>query len=239
MTSKKILEIACFNLESALIAQAAGADRIELCENYDVGGNSPSVKNITTARERITIPLHVIIRPRPEDFGDPFLLSPAHDFNYNEIEIQWMIQYIRICRFTGMDGIVFGALTKEKEIDITVCTLLIEAADSMPLTFHRAIDQCADMEKSIRQLIDLGVKRVLTSGGRNNAAENSDRIRLLQTKFGKEIIIMPGGGLRSSNIHSLISTGCNEFHTSAITGTARLANVHEIKKLKQFLTAGR
>ena len=83
MTSKKILEIACFNLESALIAQAAGADRIELCENYDVGGNSPSVKNITTARERITIPLHVIIRPRPEDFGDPFLLSPAMQIHWH------------------------------------------------------------------------------------------------------------------------------------------------------------
>jgi copper homeostasis protein len=222
MPASKLLEIACFNLESALTAQKSGADRIEFCEDYKNGGVSPSVEKIDKAREKIVIPLHVIIRPR------------AGNFVYSEMEIQWMMQYILFCQHAGIDGIVFGALTDQKEIDINVCSRLIECAGNMSLTFHRAIDETSDIERSIQQLIDLKIHRVLTSGGRSNVIDGISEIEQLHSKFGKKIIIMPGGGIRSSNINKLLATGCREFHSSAIM-EGENADAEEIEMLGNHL----
>jgi copper homeostasis protein len=243
MASAK-LEIACFNIESAVIAQNAGADRIELCENYEAGGYSPSVQNIQQAREKIKIPLHVMIRPRPNDFDHPFVLSAPDAFNYPEMEIQWMIQYILLSRLHGVDGVVFGVLTAEKEIDVKICSRLIEVAcdrfknfkNSLSVTFHRAIDECRDIEKSIQLLIDLGVQRVLTSGGKKTALEGMNTIKKLQDRFGDKIIIMPGGSIRSSNIDKIKTSGCIEFHSSAIVHNTGLADAEEVRKLKSLAT---
>lgn len=233
--SKKLLEIACFSLESAVIAQSAGADRIELCEDYSSGGHSPSLEEIKKTRKLIKIPLHVMIRPRPTDFSELFPLSDPHEFNYSEMEIQWMIGYTIACQLEGIDGIVFGALTKQKEIDTQVCSRLIEVAQNMSLTFHRAIDDCANIKTGIENIISLGFHRVLTSGAKPNAMEGLQTLTQLQKDFGDKITIMPGGGIRSGNIKNLLDTGCREFHSAALKGNEITPDPSEIEKIKSLL----
>ena len=225
-TLSKILEIACFNLESALIAQNSGADRIELCTNYTMGGLTPSHTNILDAQKQIQIPVHVIIRPH------------AQGFVYSDSEIAKMKNDILFCKENKIDGIVFGILTSEYEIDINICKELISLAKPMSLTFHRAIDECKNVEKSIEQLIELGFDRVLTSGGKNNCVEGLEILKILQTKFGSKIIIMPGGGIRSSNINEVLNNSyCNEFHSSALLANDLIANSLEIKFMKEILNS--
>jgi copper homeostasis protein len=220
---EKILEIACFNLESALIAQSSGADRIELCEDYEQGGITPSEDLVIEVRNRIKIPIHVIVRPR------------GGDFIYSEKELEEMKQSISFCKKNNVDGVVWGILTRNKEINIEANKLLIKAARPMSITFHRAIDICPDLDTAIRNLIDLKVDRVLTSGLAISAEEGIPELKRIQNEFGKKITIMPGGGLRSSNIKQLLETGCHEFHSSAITHTKDLADGSEIKGLRLFL----
>ncbi len=222
----KILEIACFNLESALISQNSGADRIELCTNYTMGGLTPSHAKILEAQKQIQIPVHVIIRPH------------AKGFVYSVSEIAQMKNDILFCKENKIDGIVFGVLDSVNEIDINICKALISLAKPMLLTFHRAIDECNNIEKSIEQLIELGFDRVLTSGGKNNCVEGLEILKKLQNKFGNKIIILPGGGIRSSNINEIINTtGCNEFHSSTLLVNDLIANSQEIKSMKEILNS--
>lgn len=223
MQKSKILEIACFNPESALIAQSSGADRIELCENYREGGLTPSQKTILEVRHKIQIPLHVIIRPR------------SGNFVYSVPEIEEMKRSILFCKEHKIDGIVFGVLTEEKEINKFICGELIELTKPMSLTFHRAIDQCINLENTIEELIQMGVDRVLSSGGKSNALEGLFELKKLQEKYGEKIIIMPGGGIRSSNMKELLKSGCKEFHSAALIPGEEIASVAEIKALGQFL----
>lgn len=221
---KRTLEIACFNLESALLAQEAGANRIELCENYLAGGITPSFFLIEEARKKIKIPLHVIIRPR------------AGNFVYTEQELDEMKKSILYCQNQGIDGVVFGVLTSKGEINGRDCKELINLAKPMSVTFHRAIDFCKEMETAIKLLIELGVNRILSSGGKQNAYEGAVYLNQLNQNFGTKIVIMPGGGIRSSNLGELISsTVCSEFHSAAITNESEIADKEEILRLKQLL----
>ena len=222
MPAAKVLEIASFDIGSALIAQKSGADRIELCVDYKNGGISPSEQTVLQAREKIIIPLHVIIRPR------------SGNFIYSEKEIQWMKDYILFCRQTRVDGIVFGVLDKNNEVDVDVCSQLLSCAGNMSLTFHRAIDETKNISSSIQQLIGLNIHRVLTSGGKSDAIAGASRVGELQSAFGNKIIIMPGGGIRSSNIGKLLATGCKEYHSSAIV-EGETADAKEIELLKRHL----
>lgn len=225
MLQEKVLEIACFSLESALIAESAGADRIELCVNYEVGGISPTKEMVDIVRQKIKIPIHVIVRPR------------AGNFIYSDLEKAWLLEYSLFCKQSGADGIVIGALTEKNEIDVNSFDWLSEVSDTLSITFHRAIDQCKVLDKSLEQLINLGVNRVLTSGGKGNAADNVSKLKQLQTDFGDSLTMMPGGGIRSFNIKSVLESGCKEFHSAALTGNSPLADAQEIKKIKQLLTA--
>lgn len=233
--SKKLLEIACFGLEPALIAQLAGADRIELCEDYSSGGFSPTLDEVKKARKLIKIPLHVMIRPRPADLTGLLPLSGPKGFYYTEKEIQWMTGFTTACQLEGIDGIAFGALTKQKEVDGHACSRIIEAAKNMSLTFHRAVDDCVDMRAAMAQIVSLGFHRVLTSGGKANAPEGLQTLTQLQKDFGNKIIIMPGGGIRSDNIKNILNTGCKEFHSAAITGNVIAPDPREIEHIKRFL----
>ena len=222
----KILEIACFNLESALIAQNSGADRIELCTNYTMGGLTPSHVKILEALKQIQIPIHVIIRPH------------AQGFVYTVSEIAQMKKDVLFCRENKIDGIVFGVLDSKNEINLKACKELISLAKPMSLTFHRAIDECSNIEHSIGQLIELGFDRVLTSGGKNSCVGGLETLKLLQDKFGNKIIIMPGGGIRSSNINEILNnSGCTEFHSSAILVNDEITNSQEIKFMKEILNS--
>ena len=223
-TSHNILEVACFDAESCFIAEQAGADRIEFCSDYSGGGVTPLRDNISIVKKSLNIPLHVIIRPR------------AGNFVYSRGEIDVMKRDILFCKEHQVDGIVLGVLNPDNTVNQQTSKELVEIAKSMSLTFHRAIDACADTEKALEEIIDLGFHKVLTSGGKQSALEGLENLSHLQKKFGRQITIMPGGGIRSQNIAQLAaSTGCREFHTAAITKAGGQLDPEELKSIIRHL----
>lgn len=219
-----LLEIACFSAEAAIIAEAGGAQRIELCKNYCVGGLTPDPESISGVKENCSIPVHVIIRPR------------AGNFVYSKNEFFQIREAIEICSKLKVDGVVFGALNQQNEIDIPACKSLINAAGNMSVTFHRAIDNCINLERGIEDLIQLGIKRVLTSGGKPTALEGLQTITSLQKNYGNQIVIMPGGGVRASNVLKIArESGCTEFHSAAMKVGSELPSRNEIARLHHAL----
>jgi copper homeostasis protein len=205
MTKDKILiEIAAFTPEAALLAYQAGADRVELCSGYSEGGLSPAASAIQVIRDKIQIPLHVMIRPR------------VGDFVYTLLEKEIILAEVAFCRKTGADGVVVGALTADGTIDKPFLQEIMAAAGPLPVTFHRAFDLCINMEASLENLIDCGVARVLTSGGRQTAIEGMQAIHALVNSADNLIVILPGGGLSPGNIRAFVhQTGVTEVHLSA------------------------
>ena len=199
------LEICVDNIESAIAAQNAGADRIELCNNLPEGGTTPGSGTICSARNNLTIGLHVIIRPR----GGDFLYSdPDYDIMRREIDI---------CGECGVNGIVLGILESGGAIDVERTAKLIELARPMSATFHRAFDMCNDPFKSLEDVIACGADRLLTSGQKNKAEEGIDLINLLIVQADNRIIIMPGSGINQSNIENIAKlTGAKEFHLTGL-----------------------
>ena len=196
-----LTEICIDSVDSALTAQAAGADRVELCDNLTEGGTTPSFGMIATVRSNIDISLNVIIRPR------------GGDFLYNDIEYDVMRRDIDICGESGVNGIVIGILTADGRIDLERTSRLVECARPMSVTFHRAFDLCADPFAGLEAVIAAGADRLLTSGLKNKAADGAGLIAELVNKAGKRIIIMPGSGIKSTNIALLAQiTGAHEFH---------------------------
>lgn len=200
----KILEICAGSVESAIAARDGGAQRIELCAALEVGGVTPSAGLIVEARKVNGLTLNVIIRPR------------GGDFLYNEYEVACMEEDIRTCRSLGVDGIVIGALTAEGDIDSAACQRLINAAEGMSVTFHRAFDMCRNPQKALEELIALGCHRVLTSGQAATAQTGIPLLKELVKQADNRIIIMPGCGVNSNNAAKILqATGANEIHASA------------------------
>jgi copper homeostasis protein len=215
-----LLEVACFNLESCLIAQRSGAKRVELCENYSVGGITPHEELISKARKELEIDLFVMIRPR------------EGNFIYSEIELEEMRSQIEFCKEEKCDGIAFGILTEKNKVDVEACKELVELAKPMECTFHRAFDEIKNSEEALENIIRCGFSRILTSGKGSAAQNGIEAIQRLIHKANKRIIIMPGGGIRSSNISELLHrTVATEFHSAAITGKSEMADASEIKKM--------
>lgn len=201
---KSLLEIAVFSFEAALIADKAGADRIELCSAYAEGGLTPSLGTIRFVKEHVKCPVFVMIRPR------------GGNFYYNEMEIEVMKHDIEHCREIGVDGIVFGVLDKDFGINEKVVSELVNLCKPLPVTFHRAFDNCHDPVQALEILIACGVKRILTSGQKSSASEGVELIAELNQKANGRIIIMPGAGINPGNISELKKqSGCHEFHASA------------------------
>lgn len=225
ISSNKLLEIACFNIESCLLAQDAGADRIEFCADYSLGGITPQHHDILKAKQLLHIPLHIIIRPR------------GGDFVYSNEEIEIMKNDILFCKQNHINGVVFGVLNQNKKIDNQINKELVELAGDMSTTFHRAIDECDDIKEGITDIISLGFNRVLTSGGKQNAIEGIKVLKSLQEEYNKNISIIPGGGIRSSNVKEVIQqTNCTEYHSAAITTKTDIVNSEEVKQLKTMLS---
>lgn len=155
MSTRLTLEIASNSLASALAAQAGGADRIELFDNLAEGGTTPSFASIAIARERLSIPLFVLVRPRPGDF------------HYDALETELMLRDIAQCRALGCDGVVIGALDAQGNVDLPLCRELVQAAGPLQVTFHRAFDAARDLPAALEQVVGLGCQRVLTSGARS------------------------------------------------------------------------
>lgn len=201
---KFILEICVESLQTALEAMLAGAGRIELCSSLSEGGITPSHGLIAKAAEKLKIPVHVIIRPR------------GGDFLYNSLEFEIMKADIEFCRSLGIPGIVTGILNSDGNVDVARTKELVMLASPMKVTFHRAIDMCADPFRALEDVIRTGATRILTSGCRNKAEDGAGLIAELVRRATGRIIIMPGSGLNESNIGSIArTTGASEFHMSA------------------------
>ncbi|MGY8563174.1 copper homeostasis protein CutC [Paracidovorax citrulli] len=204
--ARHTLEIASNSVASALAAQQGGADRIELFDNLAEGGTTPSHGSIAVARERLQIPLFVLIRPRPGDF------------RYDALETEIMLRDIAQCRQLGCDGVVIGALDAAGDIDVPLCRDLVAAAGPLGVTFHRAFDAARDLPAALEQVIALGCQRVLSSGGQASAQAGSDMLARLVTQAGDRLAVMAGAGISPENITDIATTtGCRELHASAKT----------------------
>ena len=205
MSPAPILEIAANSLSSAWAAQQGGASRVELCAALELGGVTPSAGTILRVRDRLSIPLHVLVRPR------------AGDFVYSRDEHMTMLADIAHCAAAGCDGVVVGALTESGDVDVERCRELVAAAEGMlDLTFHRAIDVCRDPLRALEDIIALGFHRVLSSGAAASAVAGTDNLRRMIGQAAGRIAVMPGAGIDASNVVALMrATGAREFHASA------------------------
>lgn len=215
-----ILEIAVFDIEGAIVAEKAGANRIELCVSYSEGGISPSHGSIKWAAENIKIPVFVMIRPR----GGSFI--------YTEEEIEIMKNDIAFCRDIGVDGVVFGILDDSGNVHVKNCTALIETAGNMQLTFHRAFDRVVNPIQAIEDIISCGFHRILTSGQENTAEQGIENIKQYIKTADDRIIIMPGSGINENNlleIHRQLDL--EEYHASVLARNTESAEVNSLKGL--------
>ncbi|MBI5541487.1 MAG: copper homeostasis protein CutC [Bacteroidia bacterium] len=203
---KAITEVVVFSVEGAIDAQKGGAQRVELCENSQEGGTTPSIGTVAVTRKCLNIKLFVMIRPR----GGDFLYSP------NEYEA--MQTDIENYKKLDIDGFVFGILKSNGDVDTHRCKMLVELAKPIPVTFHRAFDRTSNPEKALEDIISCGFERILTSGLKQSAADGANMIAKLIEQAKGRIIIMPGGGVRKENVIEIKQkTGAVEFHTSART----------------------
>jgi copper homeostasis protein len=222
---KPLLEIAVFNLPSALDAAAAGADRLELCENPAEGGTTPSFGTLEMVRNKINIPVFPIIRPR------------GGDFLFSEEEFEIMQKDIIACKALQFEGVVIGVLLADGQIDTRQTKQLVNLAYPMEVTFHRAFDRCQDPLKALEQLINCGCNRILTSGQVPNAWDGKELIRDLVSLAQDRITIMPGSGVRKENIAALVSfTKVKELHSSARKTVSTRMN-YEKDSMQENLTS--
>lgn len=204
-TTDIILEICANSAQSCVEAEAGGAARVELCAAIPEGGTTPSYGEIRTAQALTSsIDINIIIRPR----GGDFLYTPA--------EVQAMLYDIEMAKDLKVNGLVFGCLTKEGDVDVDLLERLMAAASPLPVTFHRAFDACRDPLTALEQIIACGCERILTSGQQPDAVQGIPLIKELVKRAAGRIVIMPGCGVRENNIaHIAVETGAGEFHTSA------------------------
>ena len=243
MSLRLSLEVCAFNVQSCIIAERVGAIRAELCDNPVEGGTTPSFGAIKQAREKISIELYPIIRPR------------AGNYFYDDEEFSIMQKDILLCKELGCDGISVGIQLQNGSIDIERMKRIVEWAYPLGVTCNRVFDAAPDTFKALEEIIECGCERVLTSGQQSAAPEAIALLTKLVEQSSNRIIIMPGAGVRSSNIEQLISTGAAEFHTSArrinlntvthqnpaITdiGNPVIADEEELKKIVMILNKGR
>lgn len=204
MSRPVVLEICVDSVDSALAAQAGGADRVELCTALFEGGLTPSAGLIEIVRDRVKLGVAVMIRPR------------GGDFCYTDDEVSVMESDIVLAKELGADAIVLGLLNPDGTVDTARTRRLMDMARPLPVTFHRAIDMARDPFEALDALLGLGVDRILTSGQERSAVEGMDLIADLVRRAGDQTIIMPGGGVTERNIEKILRhTGAREIHGSA------------------------
>ena len=211
-----VVEACVDTVDGARVAEAGGADRVELCAGLVEGGTTPSVGAIALARERLSIPVFAMVRPR------------SGDFLYSEDELTVIRRDIAAAASAGADGVVLGVLTPDGRVDARALRELVALARPMSVTFHRAVDLTRDLEESLDTLIDAGVDRVLTSGGAATAAEGAATIASLVARAGDRIVVMAGGGITESSAARVVAeTGVREIH---VRGSSRLTSPMEYKR---------
>lgn len=204
----RLLEICVETVEAAVAAERGGAHRIELCANLAVGGITPSVEMMCATRKRIQLPIFAMIRPRKGDFV------------YPDDEFEAMKQAIRVAKESGMGGLALGVLEKDFQVDVKRTLALVELARPLPVTFHRAFDECRDLWQSLEDVIQTGATRLLTSGGKPKAPAGAEIIKKLIIQTGNRITVMPGSGIHAGNVARLAAeTDAREFH-AGLSGVA-------------------
>ncbi|MGP9837170.1 copper homeostasis protein CutC [Arthrobacter sp. 179] len=207
-TGRLALEIAVQDPRGADVAAALGADRVELCSALVTGGLTPSlglvdaVLEATAGHEDF---VHVLVRPR------------GGGFRYDGSEVEVMECDIRMLRELGVAGVVIGALDGSNRVDLDAMRRLMDAAEHLEVTFHRAIDTCAQPVAVLEQLLELGVGRVLTSGGASRSVDGLEQLTRLAAVADGHIQIMAGGGVRIEDIHAVAGSGVDAVHLSART----------------------
>ena len=200
---KKIIEVCASSVQSALNAQKAGAQRVELCGGYEIGGITPSPSTIQKTRELLEIDVFVLIRPR------------GGDFCYSKLEMEIIKEDILFCKKNNIDGVVIGMLEKDGTINFNQLKELVELAYPMQVTFHRAFDRATDPFLALEKIIEAGVQRILTSGQKATAFEGRFLLRELVKKANNRITILAGAGINRDNILNIAKVSkTNEFHLS-------------------------
>ncbi len=210
-----LVEVCANSLESALNAEKAGADRIELCSELAVGGITPSYGLLQKVKENVSIPVHVLIRPR------------SGDFTFSDDEFEIVEKDIALCRDLGFEGIVSGVLYEDLRLDINRTSKLKEAAGPMKFTFHRAFDWIVEPFKALEELEDMGVDYILSSGQQKSALEGLAFLETLHQKT-TSCKIMPGSGIRPDNIVQFADIGFGAVHLSAVKFTRTLREIPKV-----------
>ena len=201
--SSILLEAPVFNVQAAMEAAQQGIDRLELCANFPEGGETPSAGMLRFLKSELDLPIFVMIRPR------------GGDFVYSSKELLVMKHDIQLLGDLGADGFVFGVLDAQGIVNESACEFLLRAAGSKPCTFHRAIDASANLQDSLKKIMQLGFQRVLTSGGKNPLSEGLDQVLELLRLAQDQLIVMPGGGLKPAHVPILKASGyLKEIHAS-------------------------
>ena len=201
---RAILEVCAFHIDSCMIAERAGAARVELCDNPIEGGTTPSYGTIKMAREQISILLYPILRPR------------SGNYFYNDHEFTILKEDIDMCKQLGCDGISVGVQKRDATIDTERLKRIVEWAGPMGVTCNRVFDCAPDPFEALEDIINCGCERILTSGQKSAAPDAAELLAKLVKQAGDRIIIMPGAGVKSSNIKTLKAiSGASEFHSSA------------------------
>lgn len=204
MAPPVLLEICVDTVEGCLAAVEGGADRLELCAGLVEGGTTPSAGTIALALEKVRVPVVVLVRPR------------RGDFLYSTVELETMRRDVLAAKAAGAHGVAVGALEKDGTVARYAVRTLVTAARPLPVTFHRAFDHALDPLRALETLVELGVERILTSGGAPTAPEGAARIAELVHAARGRIGILAGGGVRPENVRALVrATGVDEVHATA------------------------
>lgn len=221
-----LLELCAYNFQSCLVALSAGAGRIELCSSPADGGVTPSHGLVYHALQHIPIPIFPMVRPR------------GGNFIYNDDELAIMKQDIMIFKQLGCPGIATGVQLLDNTIDTENLKRIVEWAYPMQVTCHKVFDKTQDAFQSLENVIAAGCSRILTSGLHKTAIEGSAILKKLIKQANDRIVIMPGGGVRSSNLQSLVTEiGATEYHSSGILNinNTHFANHDEVSSMVGIL----
>jgi copper homeostasis protein len=221
---KKLLEIACFKPEHVKLAATAGADRIEYCDQYALGGITPAITGFETLKKACSVPIYVMIRCR------------GGDFVYNNAEIKKMEEQLNAFKNAGADGVVFGTLLPNRRIDLLALDKLASAAAPLPYTFHRAFDLLREAEAGIDTLAEHNCSNILSSGGATNALQGAVKLNQYTAYAGNRLRIMAGGGIRAENAIQVLQLAPGiDLHSAALLNqhTFSMREVTELKNAMQ------
>lgn len=196
-----LLEICCGSADDVIEAARGGANRVELNSNLFQGGLTPTVGTLRVVKQRVSIPVMTMVRPR------------AGGFCYTEAEYAVAQADARVLLENGADGLVFGFLHEDGTVDVERTRELVKIAEGKPCVFHRALDVVPDWKRALDQLIELGVTRVLTSGQQSDVFFALDTIRQMIEYVDGAIEILPGAGITLENVQKVVAaTGCKQVH---------------------------